>query len=296
MWCDIWNNILANFIYSLVIFVFTFLAYLLLNHRKLLKFFGIERTKRLVIFTSNLQIVRNGSKGKKGQTYSFQGTAIPNEESKAASRLQTLFNYFLPSQGEKPGLISKILISDVDVKIYPSPKEFEIFEQSASIISLGLPAYNSISQYIEENFELKAKSSYQQRSILNIDNDYLTTSTAYSYEVTSPSTVHETENNDECLKIPVIKTDKNSSFTKTSIGFIQKVVDDENQRSIFFIAGLSENSTAGCVFFLVSKWKELNKKYGCKQPFYIILRVSRSNNHEWQILEEGLNISNSHSK
>lgn len=57
-------------------------------------------------------------------------------------------------------------------------------------------------------------------------------------------------------------------------------------RSIFYIAGLSENSTAGSVYFLVNKWKKLFDKYDSEIPFLILLRIDDHNNQLSEIIFE----------
>ena len=323
---DIWINLLSNFLYSLLLFGIVYGIYLLTKRVKFMKFFGIDKTKRLIIFTSNLQVKENGAEGKNGFIYSFRGTAIPYAESRAAAKFQSLFNYFLPSQVEKPGFISKLLISDTDINVVPAPTDKEPFEKSASIIALGLPAYNTISDYIEEKFNPSAKLDY-----LNATNNFSVNTTgtvilasnplgklhneiapddfngstggtatpanrrtkptwesisSASVGITSPSAVPHSRSGQEQPCRPAIRISNIEPFTDISVGFVQKIIDTENNRYIFYVAGLSENSTAGSAYFLISNWKELNKKYGSNTPFHILLKVSEKNNQESEIILE----------
>ena len=327
MWDDIWINLISNFLYSVLLFGIVYVIYLFTKRLKLMKFFGIENTKRLIIFTSNLQVKENGSEGKNGLSYSFRGTAIPYEESRAAAKFQSLFNYFLPSQVEKPGFISKLLVSDTDIKVLSSPIDKEPFEKSATIITLGFPAYNTISDYVEDNFNPSAKLCYlngtnnfsvKTDSTLTpsnnsseklhdenaaIDFNGNTAGTAIpqkrrtnppiypwgsissaSVHITSASVVPQSNSGQEQPCIPAIRISNIEPFTDTSVGFIQKIIDTENNRFIFYVAGLSENSTAGSAYFLILNWKELNKKYGSNAPFHILLKVSEKNNQQSEIV------------
>lgn len=339
MLCDIGTNLLSDLIYSALVFLLLFAIFRFNKRRKLHKFFGIGKIKKLTIFTSNLIVERFGSLGNDGIRYSFQGTAIPNEESKAATQLQNLFNYFLPSQMEKPGFLSKLLISDIDVKVFPSPVEENMIEQSSSIISLGFPPYNLISRYIENSLHPTARldyiatvqdlkstkdnNSYENLRITPSDNSagtatpmtsgsvvpsgiteltntsaYIggtsgsvvpsgiadfTNSSAYNGGI-SASAVPVSNGNNEQPPQPVIKVKDVPPFTDTSVGFIQKIFDSQNKRYFFYVAGLSENSTAGSAYYLVNNWENLNKLYGSESSFFVLLKVSSTNNRISQII------------
>jgi hypothetical protein len=325
MWGDIWINCLSDLIFSLLVFIFWFAVFHFNKRKKLLKFFGIEKSKKLTIFTSNLIVEKYGSLGANGVRYSFQGTAIPNEESKAATSLQSLFNYFLPSQVEKPSFLSKLLISDIDVMIFPSPVEGNLIEQNASIISLGFPPYNLISRFIENSFHPLARLTY----IPPIDNFNSNTTGSNSHETsrmipsdnapgtavsagfastsrpyyipsgiarvistspntgtTSASSVSHSEGDNEQPQQPAIEVQDVPPFTETCVGFVQKIFDSQNQRYLFYVAGLSENSTAGSAYYLVNNWEYLNKTYGSDASFCILLKVSNTNNRISQIIHK----------
>lgn len=322
MLCDIGTNLLSDLIFSILVFGFFFVIFLLTKRRKLLKFFGIEKSKKLTIFTSNLIVEKYGSSGNDRVRYSFQGTAIPNEESKAATQLQNLFNYFLPSQAEKPGFLSKLLISDVDVKVYPSPVEENMVEQNVSIISLGFPPYNSISRFIETSLNPSGRLDYIPAvTDLNIHDPInnspenigvipsgiaagtviptgvgLTsasvvpsgiaggTVTASYTGVTSGSSVPLSNDSEENPIQSVIRVPNVLPFSDPSVGFVQKIIDTQNKRYFFYIAGLSENSTAGSAYFLANNWENLNKTYGSEASFYVLLKVSNTNNRISQII------------
>ncbi|MEN6580327.1 MAG: hypothetical protein ABFD05_06810 [Anaerolineaceae bacterium] len=332
MLCDIGTNLLSDVIFSLLVFIFFYVIFLLTKRRKLLRFFGIEKTKKLTIFTSNLIVEKFGSLGNDGYRYSYQGTAIPNEESKAASRLQTLFNYFLPSQIDKPGFVSKLLISDVDVKIFPSPVQENTIEQNASIISIGLPPYNLISRFVESSLNPHARLDYikptetdlhpdgnsnKSQRLIPSDNSAgtavpsgiaitsgsivpsgvaltsgsvvpsgiagVTNTSSYTGD-TSASSVRESEGNEERPLQPVIRVQDVPPFADTCIGFVQKIFDSKNNRFFFYVAGLSENSTAGSAYYLASNWEDLNKTYGSDTAFCVLLKVSNTNNRISQII------------
>ncbi len=305
-WVDILNNFVASLLFSFVIFIIFLLLFLLSNRLWLLRFFGICKTKRLTIFTSNIHVVRYGSQGTDGQLYSFNGIAIPSEESKAARKLQSRFNYFLPSQVEPQRFLSKILISDIDIRITPSPREYGLFEQNSSIISLGFPVYNNISKYVEKNFDTQAKLVYvpdlknprnngiedslnPKDEVNNLNPMGLTSNSAFSQSIIISASAIKKPNDDEKLLTPAIQISNGSTITDTSVGFVQKILDVKNNRYVFYVAGNSENSTAGCAKFLAKHWKSLSKEFGSKSAFLVLLKVSEENNDYCQRLHHNNN-------
>lgn len=322
MWCDILNNIISDLIAAFFLFVFWFVFFLLTKRRKLLNFFGCEESKKLTIYTSNLIVEKFGSSGLDRVRYSFQGTAIPYEESKAAAKLQTLFNYFLPSQIEKPGLLSKILISDVDVKVLPAPTDEKIIEQNGSVITLGFPPYNLTSRYTERTFNPAAKLDYIPlqknqdihksakvvgKFIKEISADIgkgtatpLVTSSSESIipsgiagvdafsitDITSASAVSQPSDGESQDVQPIIRVADIPPFTDPAIGFVQKIISNHNRRNFFYIAGLSESSTAGSAYYLINNWEKLARKYGYETPFLVMLRIEPGNNGNHVIILE----------
>lgn len=324
MLCDIGINVLSDFI-ALILGVLIYWIFFLISKRyQLLKFFGIIKSRKVSIYTSNVRVQEYGSKGLGGILYSYQGQTIPFEELKAAIQLQGLFNYFLPSLFEKPKLLSKLLVSDIDAKVSVSPREENIIDTSSTVISMGFPAYNSISNFIEKSFSLYAKSGYIQslESSVIVKNEQtlrpetyvppsgIAAGTATPYvgiptsafstesEIVSSSTSASTIDLPTIIsgsagtadititKKPIISFDDKPPYTETSTGFIQRVLDNKNNRAIFYIAGLSENSTAGSVYFLANNWKKLFDKYGSDTPFLILLRIDNYNSQLADIIFE----------
>jgi hypothetical protein len=320
MWEAVGINLLSDLIFSGSIFIITLCVYLIFQRVRILKFFGVDKSKKITIFTSNLIVEMFGSTGNDGIPYSFQGTAIPYEESKAASQIHNLFNYFLPSQFEKPGLVSKILISDIDAKVLPAPKSTNVIEQNSTVISLGFPPYNIISKLIEETYNATAKLNYiKENSIENyeylrgkLEKNYASSSdnsagtivpsqllreisvmSSVSFNATrsfgdiedsSEQIIKALENANQIRYIPAITIPNFHLFTDTYIGFIQKIVDTKNKRFFFYIAGLSEYATAGSAYYLVDNWKDLQKMYGNDSPFCVLVKVSSTNIKSSQLI------------
>ena len=98
MWKDVGINLLSDVIFLIMALLIWGAYYLFSDRMRLLKFFGIWGSKKIVIYISNLNVLHGGTTGIDGSRYSFQGSSIAAEESKAATRFQNLFNYFLPKQ------------------------------------------------------------------------------------------------------------------------------------------------------------------------------------------------------
>jgi hypothetical protein len=274
---------------------------------QLLKFFGIEKNKRITIYLSNLNVRSGGSTGIDNIRYSFEGSSIAYEESKAASLLQGLFNYFLPSQVDKPEILNKLLISDIDVKSYASPANENAIEQSATIVAVGSPAYNVVSRKIQGDSRILAKFEHVRASANFVREDYPSVSSATilgtavsvhdSYPMPSgtsqlppdfvtPSGIMVDSHQPSHTWVQQITIPNITPYQDAVFGFVQRIYDSENQRCIFYVAGISDFSTAGCVYYLVSNWRKLYKKYGKQMPFLVLLKVNETDNKLWEIVLE----------
>lgn len=237
---DILSGVIANFIFTILIIVSGWIIYYLTERRKLLDFFNIRRTKRLVIYISNLRIIKGGSIGVDNKPRAFQGGTVVYNEQVTANKYKERFNYLVPSLSESPSFLSKIVFSDIKVTILPSPLKEDEVESNCSIVSFGSPGYNKVSEIIEKANNSSVKFSEDNTSI-SIKN------------------------------LPLIRDDRN--------GFIQRLNcnQDKQEKNKFYVAGLSELGTVGAANYLVSNWKQLKKKYKNDESFLIVLRFPTSN-------------------
>ncbi len=247
MWCDILTNIISDIIFLLLLIAIGWIILFLTRRYKLLSFFNIRRTKKISIYLSNIRVIPGGAIGIDDTKRNYGGKAVTFSESQAARSFTDIFNYLVPSALEKPGILSKLLISDVHVQIEPSPLDYGFAENNSSIIALGSPGYNAISRFIEEVMVSRAK-------FINDNSGMLVEG------------------------FPPIQD--------TKCGFVERVLDSESGRSIFYAAGLSEPGTVGAALFLSREWKMLHKKYGGSQPFVVMLRFDITNLKNWTILFE----------
>lgn len=251
--CNIGINLLSDLIFIFLGIAIFWLYYQFSTRNKLLKFFGITKSKKITIYLSNLRIMRGWALGIDEIPHSFQGSAISYEESKVAWYLQSIFNYFLPSQIDKPEILNKLLITDINVQLTLSPFQKNVIEQGATIISLGLPVYNLVSENIEDSWKLDVKSYY-----VPVD------------EVSNPS--------DKKKRQQIIAVKDVQDYSDKTYGFVQRIFDHKNKRNIFYIAGIDENSTAGSAYYLADNWKKLFNTYGPEKSFLIMLKIDEHNN------------------
>jgi len=314
MWNQIFVNILSDIIFLLILIAFGWLLFLVTQRFKLLRFFGIEKTRRIVIYLSNLRVTPYGAIGVDGKKRSYEGSAGAFGEIHVANRFRNLFNYILPSLSNNPGVLSKLLISDVKVQILQSPLNQGELETSASFVTLGTPAYNVASGFVENHpnsqaqFELgvssKNKSSKPNKDgFVILPTTHSTTIEATVTEVISPSPSGTASAYQDAPLVPSasgmvakeqsladrepeINVDGIHPITDTTYGFVERIRDNDTNRNIFYVAGLSELSTTGAADYLIENWRELQNKYGYEKNFIVMLRFEPTDYKKWTIAFE----------
>jgi hypothetical protein len=242
-----------------------------------------------------------GAIGIDGKERSYKGSAGAFKEIQAANRFRDIFNYFLPSLADDPGILSKLLISDLQVQILPSPQEEGEVEKFASVITLGTPAYNAVSGYVESkihskgHFELgiSGKSEFKNdisrmktdsstyTQVVSLDASLIPSGTASAFDERisdtaaskgSGFTVPGADEDQLIEKKSAILIEGIPPITEPNFGFVERIHDKDNDRKVFYVAGLSEDTTAGAANFLIERWSYLHKKYGREKDFLIMLR------------------------
>lgn len=241
------ENLIAEFIFLAILIIFGLLIYYFTKRRKLLKFFGINKWKKLIIYVANLRVQPGGANDYHNIPRSYQGTAIPYGEMLASNHIKHGFSFLIPALSDSPGILSKLGVSDIKIEITPSPVFGIPIEHSCSVISLGSPAYNLVSSLIETNYN----------SRLRFDPNGLFITVAGQ----SPITVGD-------------------------IGIIERVVDNPEKRNFFYVAGLSEFATSRAGFFLIDQWKRLFDLYGSDKSFIVVVRFDLNSLSSWQIIHQ----------
>jgi hypothetical protein len=232
------SGLLANFIFLMLITGVSYFLFNINRRKKLYDFFNITDSHRLIIYLSNLKILKGGSQGFDMLPRSFQGYAAPFGEYMASGDLKNIFYYPVPSISEQPGILKKLLVADIQINILLSPLDIKDIDLSDSIVTVGSPGYNIVSRYIEEKMKSNAVFDLQNNS----------------------------------MKINKVFFDQN-----TNHGFLERIVDKENKRSFFYTAGLSEIGTVGSLFYLSTHWEILYKEFGKDKPFTIMLGFDNNN-------------------
>jgi hypothetical protein len=241
---NIYSDLIANLIFTLLIIGVGWILHYLTERRKLLSFFNISSSKRLVIYLSNIRVISGGSIGTDNLQRGYQGTTVVLNELLTANKFKEKFNYLAPALSESPKFLSKILFADIKVTIVPSVLHSGDIENQTTIISLGSPGYNIVSGEIEKDTKSRVRFTN--------DNSRIT--------VTNIPEISDVDN-----------------------GFIQRIVDKKRGRSTFYAAGLTEKGTVGAATFLTTNWKQLNKKYSNDKSFIIMLRFSTDSFDNWTI-------------
>lgn len=241
-------GITANFLFPLIIIIAGWTIYYFSERRKLLSFFNIT-DKRLVIYLSNLRIVKGGSIGTDGKQRNYSGSTVVYNEQIAANKFKESFNYLLPSLSESPSFLSKILFVDIKVTSLLSPLSSAEIESNCTIISFGSPGYNLVSEEIEKYKESQVRMANGNTEI-------------------------------DIYNLPNFKSGED--------GFIQRIVrnNDGAKRSSFYVAGLSERGTIGAANYLVKNWKKLRIKFKDTDSFIIVLKFPTNNVENYSIIFE----------
>lgn len=240
-------NVLSDFVFLLIIIALGWMVVALTRRTQLLKFFGINASRRIVVYLANLRVKQFGAIGIDGRQRSYQGSAMPFGEMLIANRFRDLFNYLIPSLSDRPGILSKILISDVQVQLSTSPLNHGKLEPSASFITFGSPAYNAASGFVETELHSQARfnKDYSEISVANVP-----------------------------------------PITEVTHGFVERIVDHDKKRSIFYGASLGELGTVGAAHFLATEWARLHRKYGHDTAFLVMLRFEPTDYRRWSIVFE----------
>jgi hypothetical protein len=239
-------NVLSNFITLALLVFLGFVVQRLAGRRALLKFFRIQKTKRINLYLSNLSVVAGGALGVDRKPRSFGETAIPFAESQFIGLFQRLFNRLVPGLEGQPGPLRWLSISDVDVSPLVSPLQEESIDKSTTAISLGSPAYNVVSRWAEDGLGAIGRFAHDNRAL--------------AIEGLPP-------------------------LTDTRQGFIQRVVDSGGT-TCFYAAGCSTLGTIGAAYFLATKWRYLHGRFGDKISFCVLLQMDGQDFRKCAIVAE----------
>lgn len=311
-WEAIAQNLVSDAIFIVIVIVLGWLLLLVSGRRKLLTFFGVKESRRIVIYLSRIGVIEGGAVGIDGKTRSYSGFTGAFGEVQTADLFRKIFNYLLPALADIPDWLKKLLISDVEVEIKPSPTEMDILESAASFITLGSPAYNITSRFVEETLKSQARFELGYRDLSDGEDSKQILKAIADTGVATASTF-ELEDDNKAKRVATIAPVSDSSsatgpaklvwyrennacnaantldkpaeenvpsaiqlpnvppITDLYQGFVERIVDAENERSVFYVAGISEFGTQGAAYHLATHWKDLAKKYKKDTSFVVLL-------------------------
>jgi hypothetical protein len=308
------ENIIADILCLVITVALSWAFFALTRRARLLRFFGVDKSRRIIVYLSNLRIVCGGAIGIDNQRRSYQGATAAFQEMLVANHFRDVFNYLLPSLSDKPNILSKLLISDVQVQLLHSPLSQEELERLSPFITLGSPAYNIASSFVEEKLRSQARFELGQASpqsdagppmraiptasdIGSEDSPTLILVSASGVALDWPlsagpdntSTVNLEESGSYAEPGEVcsaILIEGVPPITDETYGFVERIIDHEQGRCVFYAAGISELATAGAAHFLATEWALLQRKYGNNIAFVVVLRFEAKDYRRCSIVFE----------
>ncbi len=291
--CGVLENLISEFIFILILIFLGWFFLRITRQRTLHRFFLTNKNKRVSIYLSNLQVIPFGAIGIDGMTMSYQGTAADYGEMESANKIRDLFSLVVPSITDEPGFLDRVLLSDVKVQLTVSPLDPEDLEAESSVISFGSGAFNTMSKFIEDELEPLASFRY---GILKEEDSHIYTQTQRPTAFSTDSEVHiispsgvgipSSRPDDEDITSAII-VEGIPPIEDPTYGFVERIYDEEAERFVFFIAGLSVFSTVGAAYYLVSQWTQLDRKYKNREHFMVLLKFEE--NRRYSIIMERVN-------
>lgn len=291
-WCSIAENVFSDFVFLFLTILAGWCLFRFTRRKRLLKFFGINESRRIAIYLSELKLEQGDASGIDNRFYSYTGSAVAFGEMQSANRFRDLFNYFLPSLSDVPNFLSKLLISDVHVQLQHSPASAGEIEYSTSLITFGSPAYNLASKFVEGKLHSKAQFGLQKMALPDSDRTANLGIMGLVDTRDSPSPIPSgtpiPENRFELPLKPlqwtnqtIINVEGVPPLHESTYGFIERIIDHENKRSVFYVAGISELSTVGAANFLMTEWGKLQQKFGNDKNFLVMLKFEPNDYRRW---------------
>ena len=297
------ENLVSDLSFILLAAVLGWLWIRLTRRRQIREFFGVTEVKRIAVYVSNIRVQLFGAIGVTGQKMSYQGSTMAHGEMVAANQLRDLFSFVIPSSGGNPTFLSRLLFSDVAVQVLLSPLEKSELEGEAPFVALGSPAYNIASKKIEEVIQKGAHFRFGVLKLKDVDQSppytihpvasstdtavYIYPGATGSYPPgASSSGAGEGQGEVEEEKPSAILVHDVPDITDTRYGFVQRGFEPRTKKFLFYVAGLSEPSTAAAAHYLVTQWRSLHKKYRGDAQFLVMLRHEPPDFRNWSVVFE----------
>jgi hypothetical protein len=229
-----------------------FRAVMLINRRRMLRFFGISsRCPELGIYLSRMEVER--THGLTPISVGYQGPAVVNPELLGAVQARDLLKarrVAVQSHSIREWLGRRFIsIALIDPPILISPEMHHMDElPRQNVISLGSEVYNPLFRRHNEHskyFEFRKNDSNEHGILVKVGGN------------------------------------KGLLLTREGgreVGIIERVNDTSADRSLFYCAGLGASATLGCVRYLTQRWEELFEENGLNEfALYLVFPDQPSN-------------------
>lgn len=159
VYCNFWStpigtivlNVISNAIFlGLTIWASTAL-FKYLSRKRIQRFFGLNDSSKISIYVALIRTWEDKAMSLRGDLMHFSSWAVAYDEFNEASKLRERFHFVVPALSEKPGLLSKLFVSDVQVDVSPSVLKMEDIPLQNTIISVGGPICNLATEYIQNH-------------------------------------------------------------------------------------------------------------------------------------------------
>lgn len=237
-------SFVANCLFVPFLILISWSVAFFLQRSKLMRFFGILKSKRISVYLARVDVLPWGAVGTGGQILSYYGPTCALGEMKEGLRFRDLFNYVVPQLSQQPGLLGKLLLCDVIVDLDLSPVDEKEIDLSSSVIAIGGPGFNTATRSILSRFE-KLTFSEGGESV-GIDG-----------------------------VPPMLDTD---------YGYVQRIVDRDENVCLFVAAGLSEHATSGAAYYLATEWRQLYRDYRGDKDFLHVVKIDAHDRRNWKLV------------
>jgi hypothetical protein len=233
------EDVIGNAIFLAILGLLGYGVFFVTGRRQIRRFFGLDRDKRMAIFTSRLDVPPLTTSGVDGRKRSFGGVAVPEYESRLVALVEQFLFSVMPSSINRIGPLRAIRWNDLVIVVNAAPATKEQVERKGSLLAFGSSAYNSVSLAIEEEMSPFAK-------------------------VAPDGNLIEISHKGEVTRIELDPVNVRTCF-------LQRLTRPETGQMVFYAAGFSAGGTECAVRYLLGNWKKLSKRYPGRMPFCVLM-------------------------
>jgi hypothetical protein len=232
-------SILSNVLTIVILAAPGAMWYLVSYRRRFLTFFGLRKTRRVVVYTSRIDVPYGSSVGVDGRRRTFAGITTPDYEARLIADINAFFgNLALPFLRWRAAPLLRW--ADIEVRTLVSPISADEIRRDGTIITIGSPAYNVVSGSAEDEFGAPVRFVK--------DNNEMATRTGTPVGVATN-------------------------------GAIQRIVDGTTGQVVFYLAGPSITGTTAAVRCLLRDWRQLAKRHRSGGFFAVVQATSKGGDY-----------------